>query len=189
MGETPAPALLQDASLLWVINVVTFAVGRMIETTGNLSLRKTVGSGMSRRRVTLVVWHHVSPVIVMLAIVGRLFGSYVYGYSPTKFGPPESPLQVPPLPLFCEVTSVRQPRPTSSRAISQSAAEARSTLLTLTSVPSIATYLAKLGFATVGSSLIPVGHRSVFAPHETRVAILGDHHDEGVGQSASEAVG
>jgi hypothetical protein len=25
-GETPAPALLQDAALLWVINVVTFAI-------------------------------------------------------------------------------------------------------------------------------------------------------------------
>src|SRR5918999_6196410 len=43
--------------------------------------------------------------------------------------------------------------------------------------------------ATVGSSLIPAGYRSVLAPHETRVAVLGDHHDEGVGQSASEAVG
>jgi hypothetical protein len=61
--------------------------------------------------------------------------------------------------------------------------------LLLTIVPSITSYLAKLGFATPGSSLIPVGHRSVFVPHETRVAILGDHHDEGVGQSASEAVG
>ncbi len=59
----------------------------------------------------------------------------------------------------------------------------------LTTVPSITSYPAKLGFATPGSSLIPVGHRFVFAPHETRVAILGDHHDEGVGQSASEAVG
>src|SRR3712207_7103242 len=47
----------------------------------------------------------------------------------------------------------------------------------------------RIGFATVGSSLIPPGHNSVFAPRETSVAVLGDHHNEGVGQSASEAIG
>jgi hypothetical protein len=46
----------------------------------------------------------------------------------------------------------------------------------------------RIGFASVCSSLIPADHGSVSAPHETRVAILGDHHDEGVGQSASEAI-
>jgi hypothetical protein len=46
----------------------------------------------------------------------------------------------------------------------------------------------RIGFATVGSSLIPTDHRSVLAPHKTRVAILGDHHDEGIGQSSGEAI-